>query len=355
MSPVRPPAWDTDAPMPRGVALVGATGSVGQRFVERLEGHPWFRLEAVAASAARRGQRYGASVDWYLPSALPERVGALPLITWEELDLERTPLVFSALPSGAARVVEPELARRGFWVVTNASAHRMEVQVPLLVPEVNRAHLDLLRTQAGPGALVAGPNCSTAGLVLALAPLQRRFGLEAVLVTTMQAHSGAGLPGVLGPLAEANVLPHIAGEEDKLESEPNKILGTWVGDRIEPLAFPISATCNRVPVVDGHTECVSVRLTRRAGFEELLAAWREFPGLDLPSAPAAPVEVLLEDLAPNPKEHVQRHGGMCTLIGQVRPCPVLDWKFTLLSHNTLRGAAGGAILIGESCVRWAER
>ncbi len=259
----------------------------------------------------------------------------------EALSLQETPLVFCALPSEAAAIYEKELASRGFWIVSNAGAHRMHPAVPLMVPEINGPHLGLVEEQNGPGAIVAGPNCSAAGLVLALAPLQRVLGLHSVSVVTMQAHSGAGLPGVLGEIALDNVMPWIPGEEAKLESEPLKIIGA---------DFVISATCNRVSVVNGHTESVSVRFQRDVSAEEILAAWRDFAALDLPSAPKRPVVYLEEDNAPNPKSHVDLHGGMATIVGRLRPCPVMGWKFTLLSHNTLRGAAGGAILIAEQLV-----
>ncbi len=350
MSLVRPEAWKRIGSEACGVAVLGATGSVGQRFVQLLGDHPWFSLQAVCASAGKRGQPYGQAAHWYLPTPQSAQAAALELQTWQDLDPTRTPLVFSALPTKAAQEVEPELAKRGFWVVSNAAAYRMHPQVPLVVPEINADHLELVREQEGPGAIIAGPNCSSAGLVLALAPLQRRFGLRAVMVTTLQAQSGAGLPGVLGPLAEGNVLPHIPGEEDKLESEPLKILGSYASGGIQPVEFAISATCNRVAVVDGHTECVSVQLETPAALPDLVAAWEQFPRLALPSAPESPVCLVRGEQAPNPREHALLTGGMSTLVGRVRPCAVLDWKFTLLSHNTLRGAAGGALLIGEALV-----
>ena len=352
MTVIHPSAWQRIPKERCGVAVLGSTGSVGQRFVEQLHEHPWFAIRALCASAARKGQAYGAVAPWCQQSELPSSAAEIVLREWHELEVEETPLVFSALPTEIAREVEPALAQRGFFVVSNASAYRMDPRVPLVVPEVNEAHLDLIEHQDGPGALVAGPNCSTAGLVLALAPLEQTFGLDAVLVTTLQAHSGAGLPGVLGPIAEGNVLPRIQGEEEKLESEPKKIMGRLLESRIEPIDFPISATCNRVPVFDGHTECVSLRLRRAASREELLQAWAAWPGLDAPTAPEHPVVYLDDPLAPNPQTHVERFGGMSTLVGQLRPCPVLEWKFTLLSHNTLRGAAAGALLIAE---RWVSR
>ena len=282
---------------------------------------------------------------------VPESLAGLGLTTWEELDLERTPLVFCALPSSAAGPAEKALAARGFWVVSNAASHRMEADVPLMVPEINADHLGLVDGQKGPGVIVAGPNCSTAGLVLALAPLERQFGLAEVSVVTMQAHSGAGLPGTLGEIAEDNVLPLIPGEEDKLENEPQKILGSLHGGRIEPALIRISASCYRVPVVDGHTIAATVRLREKASFEDVRAAWQGFAPLDLPSSPAQPVVYLEEEQAPNPKQHKALQHGMSTVVGRLRPCPLLGWKFALLSHNTLRGAAGGAILIAECLVQ----
>ncbi|HRV81540.1 MAG TPA: aspartate-semialdehyde dehydrogenase, partial [Planctomycetota bacterium] len=313
--------------------------------------HPWMEVRALCASEGRGERAYGDTVAWAQDTPIPALSAALRLRDPGQLDPKETPLVFSALPGSLAGPIETALAQRGFWVVSNAASHRMDANVPLLVPEVNRAHLELLRAQPGPGAILNGPNCSTAGLVLALAPLAQRFGLATVLVTTLQAHSGAGLPGVLGPLANRNVLPRIEGEEDKLETEPRKILGALSNGQVEPLEFAISAMCNRVDVLDGHTECVSVGLQREASFEQIQQAWSQLPGLDLPSAPKHPARYLADPQSPNPVQHKNLDHGMSVVIGQLRPCPVLDWKFTLLSHNTLRGAAGGAILIAEIAIR----
>ena len=351
MGVIRPKAFNRRGRGRIGVAICGATGSVGQRFVQLLVEHPWFEVRALCASAARSGQTYGDSVRWVQNTPIPGSLGELGLTTWEALDLEQTPLVFSALPGEAAGPAETDLAARGFWVVSNAASHRMDPEVPLMVPEINVDHLALVEGQRGPGAIVAGPNCSTAGLVLALAPLDRKFGLQEVSVVTMQAHSGAGLPGVLGELAEGNVLPWISGEEDKLESEPQKILGSLHGSSVKPVGIAMSASCFRVPVVDGHTIATTVRLAKKATHDELLAAWEEFPASDLPSAPGSPVVYLADEQAPNPKQHKAMNHGMSTVIGRLRPCPLLGWKFALLSHNTLRGAAGGAILIAEALVR----
>ena len=350
MGIVRPKAFERPGGERIGVAILGATGSVGQRFVQLLEGHPWFEVRALCASESRVGQAYAASVRWVQDTPVPGALGAIKLSTLGGLDLGSTPLVFSALPSEAADPAEKELAARGFWVVSNASSHRMRPDVPLLVPEINRDHLALIDRQAGPGVIVCGPNCSTAGLVLALAPLERSFGLEAASVVTMQAHSGAGLPGTLGEIAEDNVLPWIPGEEDKLETEPAKILGDLDRGKIEAAPVRVSANCFRVPVRDGHTVAASVQLRNDAKHGDILRAWETFPGLDLPSAPVNPVVYLTEKQAPNPKQHRALGHGMPTLVGQLRPCDLLGWKFSLLSHNTLRGAAGGAILIGECLV-----
>jgi aspartate-semialdehyde dehydrogenase len=332
------------------VGLLGSTGSVGQRFVQLLHEHPWFDLVWMAASDARSGASYGSQVDWAHKSVVPTVVSQMILHKASEADRERTPLVFSALPSSAAGPIEDQLSKRGIFVVSNAASHRMDPDVPLLIPEVNAEHLQHLAGKR----LVTGPNCCVAGLVLALAPLQRAFGIRRLFVATMQALSGAGLPGAAGPLAEANVLPHISGEIEKLETEPFKILSTWNGSAFVPPDFKISAQCNRVPVLDGHTMSVSIELERPASAEQCIEAWNDFKGepqaLGLPSAPAHPVQYHHGSNAPNPREYAGRSAGMTTHIGQLAPCPVLGHKFTLTTHNTLRGAAAGNLLIAELLV-----
>ncbi len=329
------------------VGLLGSTGSVGQRFVQLLHEHPWFELVWLAASDGRAGETYGSQVAWAQSEALPEAMGALTLSKSSEADPATTPLVFSALPASAAGPLETLLSERGIFVVSNARSHRMNADVPLLIPEVNAEHLDHLNG----GHLVTGPNCCVAGLMLALAPLHQAVGLKRIFVASMQALSGAGLPGAAGPLSEANVLPHIEGEVEKVETEPFKILSTWQQGQLVAPTFQISALCNRVPVVDGHTMSVSLELEKSATSEDLIQTWNQFKAepqaLALPSAPAHPVQYHPEPTAPTPLEYAPRNAGMTTHIGQLAPCPILGHKFTLSTHNTLRGAAAGNLLIAE--------
>ena len=339
------------------VAVLGATGSVGQRFVQLLENHPWFRVAELTASERSAGKRYRDAATWYQDSLMPAAAAELVVLpTDPEQAPLASPILFSALDSAVADAVEAPYARRGHVVVSNAKSHRMDAAVPLLVPEVNAEHLALLERQgfaAGSrrGAILTNPNCSTIGLVLALAPLYRSFGLEAVSVVTMQAVSGAGLPGVPSMAILDNLIPLIGGEEEKLEKETLKILGTVGAGGLEYADIRISAACNRVPVIDGHTECVSVKLGRPASLAEVAADLLAFEGepqrLRLPSAPARPIHLLAEPDRPQPRLDRNRDLGMATSVGRLRPCPVFDYKFVLLSHNTLRGAAGGSILVAE--------
>ncbi len=339
------------------VAVLGATGTVGQRFVRLLADHPWFRLEALAASERSAGRCYRDAVTWVQTQPLDERVAQMTVRTCEQILEGRHELVFSALGGDIASEVEREFARRRL-VVTNAGAHRMDADVPLLVPEVNPDHLDLLAAPAAgarlPAGIVANPNCSTIGLVLALKPLADTIGIDRVSVVTMQAVSGAGLPGVSSYQILDNVIPWIPGEEEKLEIETGKILGRVEGGRIEPAALAVSAQCNRVPVVDGHTLCVSVGLRAPAQHDEVREAWRAFraepQALGLPSAPPRPTVYLGDDEPPQARLHREFGKGMAVTIGRLRECPVLDARFVALSHNTLRGAAGGAVLAAELVV-----
>lgn len=333
--------------------LLGATGTVGQRFIEFLADHPWFELTALAASDRSRGKTYTEATRWRLPSILPERIAAMTVRSVTE-DLPCA-IVFSALDAATAREAEPEHARRGMLVFSNASAHRMDEDVPLLIPEINADSLDLVarqRSQRGwKGAIVTNANCSTMFLAMALAPLDRAFGIEKVVVSTMQAVSGAGYPGVPSLDILGNVIPDIPEEADKIEREVVKILGRTREDGVEPAGFPISAMTYRVPVEDGHTESVSVGLSRRVAASEVEAAWREFRGpgdVDgLPSAPERPVRYLSDPHRPQPRRDVNTGRGMVTLVGGLKPSRVLDWKFTVLGHNTVRGAAGASVLNAE--------
>lgn len=332
------------------VGVLGATGMVGQQLAVRLARHPWFRVTWLAASERSAGRRYG-ELPWRLPVPLPEELGALPV---ETVAPGRGPrLLFSALDAGVAGDSEAALAAAGHVVVSNARNHRMDPLVPLLVPEINPAHLALLPRQrherGWSGAIVTNPNCSTVFLALALAAL-REFQPQRVLVTTMQALSGAGYPGIASLDALGNLVPYIAGEEEKIETETQKILGRFAAG-VQPYPVQISAQANRVPVLHGHTEAVSLAFLHSPAREEILAALREFTGkpqsLGLPSAPAQPLVYLCEPDRPQPRLDAERLTGMAVFFGRLRPCPVLGWKFVLLGHNLIRGAAGAAILNAE--------
>jgi aspartate-semialdehyde dehydrogenase len=337
------------------VGLLGATGTVGQRFVERLANHPWFELTAVAASDRSQGKSYAEAARWRLDSSLPERVAAMTLLP-SDADLPCR-IVFSALDAAAARELEPACARQGKWVFSNASAFRMEPDVPLVIPEINSGSLALVARQqkqrGWKGAIVTNSNCSTIFLAMALAPLARTFGVEKVFVTTMQAVSGAGYPGVPSLDILGNVIPDIPEEATKIERETAKILGEYRDGVIEPAAIAISAQTYRVAVEDGHTESVSVGLAR-PGIEapEMIVAWSNFRGPEavrvLPSAPAFPIHYLDVPQRPQPRRDVAREDGMVAVIGGLKPCPLLDWKFTVLGHNTVRGAAGASVLNAEA-------
>lgn len=335
------------------VAVLGATGSVGQRFVRLLADHPWFELAAVTASDRSVGRRYAEAVTWVQEGEIPPAVAELEVLPTEPGS--GWPLVFSALDSAPAGPLETAFAEAGHVVVSNASSHRMDADVPLVVPEVNPDHLEMVRRQRfGRGAIVTNPNCSTIGLVLVLKPLLDAFGLERVHVATLQALSGAGLPGVPGMQAVDNVIPFIRGEEEKVEAEPRKILGRLAPEGVVPAEVVISAQCTRVPVLDGHTACLSVGLGRRATPAEVGEVLEGFEGepqrLGLPSAPKPAIVVLGREDGPQPRLHRDAGAGMAVTVGRVRPCPILDLRMVVLSHNTVRGAAGGSVLVGELAV-----
>ncbi len=334
------------------VGILGATGTVGQRFVRLLEDHPWFALRWVAASDRSAGKRYAEATTWQLEGPPPAAAADLRL---DDCIPGRGPrLVFSSMSSDVAGEIEHAFAAAGHVVVSNSSSYRMTPDVPLLVPEINPAHLGLLpaqrRERGWQGALVTNPNCAAVVLVMALAPLVR-FGLRRVVATTFQAISGAGYPGVPSMDVLGNVIPFIRGEEEKLEPETQKILGTLDGGRIEPLPVTVSAHCNRVPSLDGHLVAASVELTERPALEEVRAALGSFRGLpqerQLPSAPERPVHVFDAPDRPQPRRDAGLENGMGTAVGRLRECPVLGYKFVALSHNVLRGAAGAAVLNAE--------
>ena len=335
------------------VAILGATGTVGQRFIQLLADHPWFEIAALTGSARSAGQPYGEACRWVLDTPMPAQIAAMNVLP-EAAELT-TPLAFSALPSTVAGPLEERLAAAGHMVCSNASNHRMAPDVPLLVPEVNPDHLGLIETQRRKrgwrGAIVTNPNCTSTPIVMALRPLHDAFGVKKILVVSMQALSGAGYPGIPSYDAIDNVIPLIGGEEPKVESEPQKMLGIFEGEAIRPATFVTSAHCNRVPVLEGHLECLSVAFEQRPSPEEAIAVWREFRALPqelgLPSAPAQPVIVRTEADRPQHRRDRDASGGMATSVGRVRECLLFDLRFVALAHNTIRGAAGGSVLNAE--------
>jgi aspartate-semialdehyde dehydrogenase len=333
------------------VGILGATGAVGQTFVQLLDGHPFFRIAALGASERSAGKPYREAANWVAASDIPESVATMEVRSCEPEAFSDCDLVFSGLDAGAATELERAFAEAGVPVISNARSYRMEANVPLLIPEVNPDHTALIDRQKGPGFIVTNPNCSTVGLVMALKPLYDAFGLEAVQVVTMQALSGAGYPGVASLDALGNVVPYIGGEEEKMATEPLKILGELAEGGVRPAEIAISAQCNRVPVLDGHMECVSVRLGQAVSPHDAIAALRAWKspltGMDLPTAPELPLRVHDDERFPQPRRHATADGGMQVGVGRVRACPVLGLKFVVLSHNTIRGAAGGAILNAE--------
>lgn len=336
------------------VGIAGATGAVGQKFISLLADHPWFEITALAASERSAGKSYGEAVRWLESRPCPERILHQPVVpVTAELDCD---FVFSGLDTAAARELEPLLAAAGLPVISNASAFRQDPRVPLLVPEVNAEHAGQLAAQSsGGGFIVTNPNCSVVGLVMALKPLVDAFGVEQVAVTTLQAVSGAGYPGVPTLDILGNVIPLIRGEEEKIESEPRKILGRWNGTAVEPYPVTISAQANRVPVLDGHTLSIAARLGRRASLAEVREAFLAFEDplarFNLPSAPAAPVVLSRAEDGPQPRLDTGRGGGMTVSIGRLKECSLFDLRFVALVHNTIRGAAGCAILNAELLAR----
>jgi aspartate-semialdehyde dehydrogenase len=344
----------------RKVGILGATGMVGQRFIQLLNNHPWFEITWLAASDRSAGKTYADACKWKLDTPLPARIGAMtvmPNMPEGTPEGELPKIIFAALDSDVARELEPKFAAAGCAVVSNSSAFRMAVDVPLVVPEVNADHLELIEQQSwrnSGGYIVTNPNCCAIGLVLALKPLEARFGIESLFVSTMQAVSGAGYPGVASLDILGNVVPFIKNEEEKLQEEVGKLLGTFTGANVQMLDAKVSAHCNRVAVEDGHTECVSIKFKKKAAREEVLAAWNEFTplaGQRLPSAPDQPVEFDPSADRPQPRLDRMRGNGMATTVGRLRECSLLDWKFVLLSHNTIRGAAGAAVLNAEVLAR----
>jgi aspartate-semialdehyde dehydrogenase len=336
------------------VGILGATGTVGQRFIQLLESHPWFEIEWLAASDRSAGKTYAEAAKWNLSTPLPDRIARMK-VSPAAPDGAAPKLIFAALDAKAAREIEPAFAAAGHAVVSNSSAFRMAEDVPLVIPEVNADHIELIKSQQWykdkGGLMVTNPNCSAIGLVLALAPLHHQFGIERIFVATMQAISGAGYPGVASMDILGNVIPYIANEEHKMEEETRKLLGSIEGSSVVPADLVVSAHCNRVAVEDGHMESVSLKLRQTASAEEIIAAWNEFrclpQKLKLPTAPEQPVIYETAPDRPQPRLDRDRGRGMSSVVGRLRPCNIFDWRFTVLSHNTIRGAAGAAVLNGE--------
>jgi aspartate-semialdehyde dehydrogenase len=339
------------------VGVLGATGMVGQQFVALLADHPWFRPAWLAASERSEGRSYGEAAAWHLTDPPPASIASMRV---DACTPGRGPrLVFSGLDATAAKDIEPAFANAGHLVISNARNYRMDPSVPLLIPEINPSHLALLsrqrREHGWPGAIVTNPNCSTVVLAMVLAPL-RQYGLRAVNVTTLQAVSGAGYPGVASLDILGNVIPAISGEEEKMQSETQKILGKLdeEGENVSPHLVVVSAHTTRVSVIDGHTEMVSIKLDDSPSLDEVrsaLASWRGRPQeLKLPTAPPAPIVCMDEPNRPQPRLDVGRDGGMAVSVGRLRPCPVLGLKLVALGHNTIRGAAGAAVLNAELMV-----
>ncbi len=344
----------------RNVGILGATGMVGQRFIQLLHNHPWFNITWLAASDRSAGKTYAEACKWKLDTPLPRYIAEMVVQpnTPEAVTGDLPHIIFAALDSDIARELEPQFAAAGCAVISNSSAFRMTPDVPLVVPEVNADHLDLIEQQSwrkdSGGYIVTNPNCSAIGLVLALKPLEARFGIESVFVSTMQAVSGAGYPGVASLDILGNVVPFIKNEEEKLQEEVGKLLGRSNGSGISLLDAKVSAHCNRVAVEDGHTECVSIKFRKPATREAILAAWNDFNplhGQHLPTAPDQPVEFDAAPDRPQPRLDRMRGAGMAATVGRLRECPLLDWKFVVLSHNTIRGAAGAAVLNAEVLAR----
>lgn len=336
------------------VAVLGATGMVGQRFIETLVGHPFFELTALAASSKSAGKRYSEAAKWYLSGEMPSEVMDTVV---KEVDPRKikADIVFSALPSAIAKEVEPRFAEAGFIVASNASSYRMADDVPLLIPEVNPEHLDIIEVQRErrrwDGAIITNPNCTTIMAVLSMKPIYDAYGIEKAVVTSMQGLSGAGYNGVPSMAIVDNVIPFIKGEEEKVESEGRKIFGRFNGAEIEPAELNISASCNRVAVLDGHTEAVFIKSAKNWDIEGVKKAMREFKGLPqelkLPTAPVNPILVREEADRPQPRLDRLSQGGMAVSVGRVRECPIMDFKYITMGHNTIRGAAGASVLNAE--------
>jgi aspartate-semialdehyde dehydrogenase len=334
------------------VGILGATGMVGQQFVTFLQNHPWFDITWMGASDRSAGKLYREATSWRLDGAMPAGVQSLEVQECKPANAPR--LVFSSMDASVATDIERDFAKAGHVVVSNSRNHRMEPDVPLLIPDVNPDHLKIIphqqRLRGWTGQIATNPNCSTVVLAMALAPL-KQFGITRVIATTMQAISGAGYPGVASMDINANVIPYIGGEEEKMQQETQKILGDFAGEGFHPLRAKVSAHCNRVPVVDGHTVAVSVEFERKPSKDEIIRTLVDYRSVPqerkLPSAPPQPIIYMEENDRPQPRRDAGRERGMAVFVGRMRECPVLDYKFVALGHNTIRGAAGAAVLNAE--------
>lgn len=340
------------------VSVLAATGSVGQRFVQLLDNHPWFEVVSLTGSDRSIGQVYGAACHWILPEPMPAWASEMKVVPTTP-EAANAQIVFSALPASIARDAEPDFARAGIKVFSNASAYRTEPDVPILLPEVNPDHARLIFSQrekrGWPGYIITNSNCTSTGMTVALKALQDAFGLSVVFAVSLQALSGAGYPGVPSLDIIDNVIPYIGGEEEKLEWEPRKMLGKLGEGEIELAPFAISAHTNRVAVSDGHTVCLSVELGSRAELRKIAQALQEYrapaESADLPSAPNPVILLRSEPDRPQPRLDRMSGKGMATVVGRLRPDPVFDARMVVLSHNTIRGAAGGSLYNAELLVK----
>src|SRR5665647_279388 len=343
-------------PNKRKVAILGATGAVGQRYIQLLQGHPWFKIEVLAASERSAGKKYKDACNWLMESNLIKEIAEMPVVNADVESVEKAgdvDLVFSSLPGDLAGPVEAEFAAI-YPVFSKASAHRLENDIPLIIPEINPEHADLIKIQrkarGWKGFITTDPNCSTIQLAITLKPLMQ-FGLRNVIVTTMQALSGAGYPGVPSLDIIDNVVPFISGEEEKMEAEALKILGTFNGKVVQNADFNLSASCNRVHVKDGHLESVFIKLEEDPSIEEIESAFAKFKGepqkLKLPSAPKNPIVVRQEKNRPQPRFDRDTGCGMSVVVGRIRKDPIMTFKYICLGHNTVRGGAGAGILSAE--------
>lgn len=341
------------------VGILGATGAVGQKFIRLLEDHPWFTIKALGASERSAGKSYREAANWVESTQMPESISALMVRNSLSSEFEDVDFVFSGLDSSVATEIETDFAKSGIPVISNAKNFRTDPTVPLLIPEVNPDHIDLINEQTftkdGSGWIVTNPNCVAVPLTTTLKPLHDAFGIDAVIVTSMQAISGAGYPGVPSLDILGNVIPFIGGEESKIHQEPLKLLGKFNGKSIDHASFPVQATATRVPVINGHLLTITVKLKNKADAKEVEKVMRDWEspiaGLGLPSAPAKPIVVYEDERYPQPRLHADSENGMQTAVGRVRNSNVFDITYVAMAHNTVRGAAGGAILNAELLVK----